>query len=144
VRCRIEHIFGVMKSRCRDEVLRTIGMARAGFWIGLRNLTYNMSRLVSLKRPKTRRDRPVLGIKHSSESPLSSSSCQSCLGIFRRKPYRRALYALEQRLEKNAKLPQRRQKPEKQVLISPTVGDALLGRDKQKTTRRHRMCKDKG
>jgi len=27
---------------------------------------------------------------------------------------------LEQRLEKNAKLPQRRQKPEKQALISPT------------------------
>jgi len=52
VRCRIEHIFGAMKSRCRDEVLRTIGMARATFWIGMRNLTYNMSRLTSLKRPK--------------------------------------------------------------------------------------------
>jgi len=52
VRCRIEHIFVAMKNRCRDEVLRTIGMARATFWIGLRNLAYNMSRLVSLKRRK--------------------------------------------------------------------------------------------
>jgi IS5 family transposase len=52
VRCRVEHIFGVMKSRCRDEVLRTIGMARAKFWIGMGNLAYNMSRLVSLRCPK--------------------------------------------------------------------------------------------
>jgi len=52
VRCRVEHIFGAMKNRCRDEVLRTIGIARAKFWIGLRNLVYNMSRFVSLKRPK--------------------------------------------------------------------------------------------
>jgi hypothetical protein len=52
VRCRIEHIFGEQKMRMKDEVLRTIGMARAKFWIGMRNLMYNMSRLVSLKRPK--------------------------------------------------------------------------------------------
>jgi hypothetical protein len=57
VRCRIEHVFGAMKSRCRDEVLRSIGMARAKFWIGLRNLTYNMGRFVSLKCPKPRRVR---------------------------------------------------------------------------------------
>ena len=54
VRGRIEHIFGAMKSRCRDKVLRTIGFARARFWIGLRNLAYNMGRLVSLKCPKIR------------------------------------------------------------------------------------------
>jgi IS5 family transposase len=52
VRCRVEHVFGAMKSRCRDEVLRTIGMARAKFWIGMRNLVYNFGRLVSLKRPR--------------------------------------------------------------------------------------------
>ena len=52
IRCRIEHVFGAMKSRCRDEILRTIGKARAKFWIGMKNLTYNMGRLVSLKRPK--------------------------------------------------------------------------------------------
>ena len=36
VRCRVEHVFGAMKSRCRDEVLRTIGFSRARFWIGIR------------------------------------------------------------------------------------------------------------
>ena len=49
VRCRIEHVFGAMKSRCRDEVLRSIGFARARFWIGIQNLVYNLSRFVSLR-----------------------------------------------------------------------------------------------
>jgi IS5 family transposase len=40
------------KVHCRDEALRTIGLGRAMFWIGLRNLAYNMGRLVSLKCPK--------------------------------------------------------------------------------------------
>jgi IS5 family transposase len=49
VRCRIEHIFGAMKQRSRgNEILRTIGIARAKFQIGLRNLVYNMGRYVSL------------------------------------------------------------------------------------------------
>jgi IS5 family transposase len=52
VRCRIEHIFGEMKMRMGNEVLRSIGFARARFWIGMRNLMYNMSRFVSLKRSK--------------------------------------------------------------------------------------------
>jgi IS5 family transposase len=52
VRCRVEHVFGEMKMRMGNEVLRTIGFGRARFWIGMRNLVYNMSRLVSLKRPK--------------------------------------------------------------------------------------------
>ena len=52
VRCRIEHVFGAMKSRCRDEVLRSIGFSRARFWIGLGNLVYNLGRFVSLKCPK--------------------------------------------------------------------------------------------
>jgi IS5 family transposase len=52
VRCRVEHVFGAMKNRCRDEILRTIGFGRARFWIGMRNLMYNMSRFVSLKCPK--------------------------------------------------------------------------------------------
>ena len=52
VRCREEHVFGEMKMRMGNEVLRSIGFARARFWIGMRNLVYNMSRLVSLKRPK--------------------------------------------------------------------------------------------
>jgi IS5 family transposase len=52
VRCRVEHVFGSMKNRCRDEVLRSIGIERANFWIGLGNLVYNMGRLLSIKRPK--------------------------------------------------------------------------------------------
>jgi hypothetical protein len=41
-----------MKVRCRDEILRSIGLERAAFWIGMRNLAYNMGRFVSLKCPK--------------------------------------------------------------------------------------------
>jgi hypothetical protein len=52
IRCRIEHVFGEMKNRMGDETLRTIGFARARFWIGLRNLCYNMSRMITLTRPK--------------------------------------------------------------------------------------------
>ena len=52
IRCRVEHLFGEMKMRMGDETLRVIGFARAKFSIGMRNLVYNMSRLVSLKRPK--------------------------------------------------------------------------------------------
>ena len=52
VRCRIEHVFGEQKMRMGDEILRSIGFARARFWIGMRNLMYNMSRLVSLRKGK--------------------------------------------------------------------------------------------
>jgi IS5 family transposase len=52
IRCRVEHIFGEMKMRMGDEIMRTIGIARAQFVIGMRNLAYNMSRFVSLKCPK--------------------------------------------------------------------------------------------
>jgi hypothetical protein len=48
----IEHVFGSQKMRMGDETLRSIGFARARFWIGIRNLVYNLSRFVSLKRPK--------------------------------------------------------------------------------------------
>jgi len=50
VRCRVEHIFGAQKMRMGNEILRSIGFARARFWIGMRNLMYNMSRFVSLRR----------------------------------------------------------------------------------------------
>ncbi|MDR1268185.1 MAG: hypothetical protein LBK82_01550, partial [Planctomycetaceae bacterium] len=49
-RSRIEHIFGAQKMRMGNEILRTIGIIRAKFQIGMRNLVYTMSRLVSLKR----------------------------------------------------------------------------------------------
>jgi IS5 family transposase len=53
--CRIEHIFGAQKMRMGNEILRTIGMIRAKFQIGMQNLVYNMSRVVSLKRVKSRK-----------------------------------------------------------------------------------------
>ena len=49
VRCRVD---GAMRVRCRDEVLRSIGLERAAFWIGMRNLVHNFSRFVSLRCPK--------------------------------------------------------------------------------------------
>jgi IS5 family transposase len=32
VRCRVEHVFGAMKMRMGDEVLRSIGLERAALW----------------------------------------------------------------------------------------------------------------
>ena len=52
-----------------------------------------------------------------------------------RNTYRHALNRIERLLEKNAKLPAWRRKPENKVLISPTDSEAPLGRDKQKTYR---------
>jgi len=52
IRCRVEHVFGAMRMRMGNEILRSIGFGRARFWIGFRNLMYNMSRFVSLKCPK--------------------------------------------------------------------------------------------
>jgi IS5 family transposase len=49
-RSRIEHIFGAQKMRMGKEILRTIGIIRAKFQIGMRNLAYNRSQFVTLKR----------------------------------------------------------------------------------------------
>lgn len=43
-RVRIEHIFGFMTNSMNGIYIRSIGMARAEFNIGLMNLVYNMSR----------------------------------------------------------------------------------------------------
>jgi hypothetical protein len=47
-RCRVEPIFGAMKSRARDEIMRCIGMVRARYRIGMRNLVYDLSRYIHL------------------------------------------------------------------------------------------------
>jgi hypothetical protein len=47
-RCRVEPIFGAMKSRARDEIMRCIGIARASYQIGMRNRVYNVSRYIFL------------------------------------------------------------------------------------------------
>jgi transposase, IS4 family len=52
VRCRIEHIFGFMTNSMNGIFIRTIGIKRAEFQIGLSNLVYNMCRLAFLRRTK--------------------------------------------------------------------------------------------
>ncbi len=51
VRCRIEHIFGFMTNSMHGITVRTIGIERATFNIGLLNLIYNLCRFEFLSRP---------------------------------------------------------------------------------------------
>jgi len=48
IRCRIEHVFGVMAMMAGSLVVRTIGIIRARAKIGLRNLAYNINRYALL------------------------------------------------------------------------------------------------
>ena len=50
VRARVEHIFGEQKTAMAARIVRTIGLARARFKIGMTNLAYNMRRLSTLGR----------------------------------------------------------------------------------------------
>jgi IS5 family transposase len=52
VRARVEHVFGHQENSMGGKVVRTIGMARAKFKIGMMNLGYNIGRLVQLKRTR--------------------------------------------------------------------------------------------
>ncbi len=44
IRCRIEHVFGYMTNSFKGIEIRSIGMQRAAFNIGILNLTYNLCR----------------------------------------------------------------------------------------------------
>ena len=50
IRCRIEHVFGFMTGSMHGITLRSIGLERAAFNIGLTNLVYNICRYTILKR----------------------------------------------------------------------------------------------
>jgi len=50
VRARVEHVFGHQENAVGRKIVRTIGIARARFKIGMMNLGYNMRRLVQLER----------------------------------------------------------------------------------------------
>jgi len=50
VRARVEHVFGHQENAMGRKIVRTIGMARAKFKIGMMNLGYNISRLIQLER----------------------------------------------------------------------------------------------
>jgi IS5 family transposase len=50
IRARIEHVFGYMNGTMRGITVRSIGIARADFNIGLTNLIYNLCRYEILSR----------------------------------------------------------------------------------------------
>lgn len=50
IRCRIEHVFGFMTGVFHGLTLRSVGLARAKFNIGLTNLLYNLYRYEFLQR----------------------------------------------------------------------------------------------
>src|SRR5690348_5605316 len=50
VRDRVEHVFGHQQNSMGGKIVRTIGIARARFKIGMMNLGYNIRRLVQLER----------------------------------------------------------------------------------------------
>ena len=53
VRARAEHVFGAQSNDMGGTLVRSIGMVRARARIGLKNLAYNMRRLVQLERLAT-------------------------------------------------------------------------------------------
>jgi Transposase and inactivated derivatives, IS5 family len=50
VRVRVEHVFGAQANDMGGTLVRTVGMARAKAKIGMKNIAYNMRRLVQLRR----------------------------------------------------------------------------------------------
>jgi hypothetical protein len=50
VRARVEHVFGHQQGSMGGKIVRTIGIVRARFKIGMMNLGYNIRRLVQLER----------------------------------------------------------------------------------------------
>jgi transposase, IS5 family len=53
VRARVEHVFGAQANDMGGTLVRSIGLVRAKARIGLKNLAYNMRRLVQLERVMT-------------------------------------------------------------------------------------------
>jgi transposase, IS5 family len=53
VRARVEHVFGAQSNDMGGTLVRGIGLVRAKARIGLKNLAYNMRRLVQLERLAT-------------------------------------------------------------------------------------------
>lgn len=50
IRCRIEHVFGFMTMSMNGLTVRSIGLRRAAFHIGLTNLVYNLCRYSIIQR----------------------------------------------------------------------------------------------
>ena len=52
VRARVEHVFGAQSNEMGGPLIRCIGLVRAKAVIGLRNIGYNMRRLIHLERAR--------------------------------------------------------------------------------------------
>ena len=52
IRARVEHVFGSLRMKMGDLRIRSIGLVRATFGIGMRNLVYNMCRYDTMRRMK--------------------------------------------------------------------------------------------
>lgn len=50
LRKRVEHVFGFMVNSMGGKFVRTIGLTRAHFKVGMMNLVYNLSRFEQLER----------------------------------------------------------------------------------------------
>jgi hypothetical protein len=55
---RVKHMFGIMTNTLKGIMIRSIGMVRACFNIGLINLIYNLSPYAYLRRIRTVRPKP--------------------------------------------------------------------------------------
>jgi len=77
VRARVEHVFGAQSNDMGGTLVRSIGLVRARARIGLKNLAYNMRRLVQLERLAMagapwefrRRSLPGVGIEREKAPP---------------------------------------------------------------------------
>ena len=72
VRARVEHVFGAQSNDMGGTLVRGIGLVRAKARIGLKNLAYNMRRLVQLEASRRRRHRD--GIQGRSPCRLRVSA----------------------------------------------------------------------
>jgi transposase, IS5 family len=54
IRARVEHVFGAMRMKMGDIRIRSIGIVRVTFVIGMRNILYNMCRADFLRRMRVR------------------------------------------------------------------------------------------
>ena len=70
VRVRVEHIFGAQTNDMGGTFVRTIGLVRAKAKIGMKNLAYNMRRLVQLRRLTLARHDP-----EASKSGRKAANC---------------------------------------------------------------------
>ena len=72
VRARVEHVFRQQQSLMGGKIVRTIGIARARFKIGMMNLGYNIRRLVQLERIAPALPGPLSFFGRNSASTISS------------------------------------------------------------------------